>query len=228
MRGACWGAAAAAAAAVVRCLLCVCCCSPLQVWMQAGGDPAAAGVGADRGPLSRAVSTEHAPQQWLGRCARVPPGGECCFSAASACSLSGCCSTYSINKPPPWLQMEVSFDSMADFEGFLSSIPFQDHKAWTQRIASIVVDGSPVWQVGGQLKGLACSHLASRAQHLLGSAASLSRVRPPMFACMNCRCVCADPQEHTGDCRSSSRGCSGAGSTSAKQQPINTQAAGVH
>lgn len=45
------------------------------------------------------------------------------------------------------LQMEVTFDSMAEFEGFLSKIPFQEHKAWTQRIASMVVDGSPVWQV---------------------------------------------------------------------------------
>jgi hypothetical protein len=37
---------------------------------------------------------------------------------------------------------------MTDFEAFLSRIPFQEHKAWTQRIASMVVDGSPVWQVG--------------------------------------------------------------------------------
>jgi hypothetical protein len=44
-------------------------------------------------------------------------------------------------------QMEVTFDSMADWEAFLSSLPFQDHKAWTQRIQSMVVDGSPVWQV---------------------------------------------------------------------------------
>lgn len=45
------------------------------------------------------------------------------------------------------LQMEVTFDSMAEFESFLSRIPFQEHKAWTQRVASMVVDGSPVWQV---------------------------------------------------------------------------------
>lgn len=43
--------------------------------------------------------------------------------------------------------MEVTFDSMADWEAFLSRIPFHEHKAWTQRIASMVVDGSPVWQV---------------------------------------------------------------------------------
>jgi hypothetical protein len=47
----------------------------------------------------------------------------------------------------PLKQMEVSFDSMADWEAFLAAVPFQDHKAWTQRIQSMVVDGSPVWQV---------------------------------------------------------------------------------
>lgn len=45
------------------------------------------------------------------------------------------------------LQMEVTFGSMAEFEQFLASIPYQQHKAWTQRIQSMVVDGSPVWQV---------------------------------------------------------------------------------
>lgn len=48
---------------------------------------------------------------------------------------------------PVLMQMEVEFDSMADWDGFLSKIPYQAHKAWTQRIASMVVDGSPVWQV---------------------------------------------------------------------------------
>lgn len=56
-------------------------------------------------------------------------------------------SSGSVGVPESRLEMEVSFDSMADFEGFLSSIPFQNHKAWTQRIASMVVDGSPVWQI---------------------------------------------------------------------------------
>jgi hypothetical protein len=46
-------------------------------------------------------------------------------------------------------QMEVTFPTMADWEGFLAAIPFPEHKAWTQRIQSMVVDGSPQWQVGG-------------------------------------------------------------------------------
>jgi hypothetical protein len=44
--------------------------------------------------------------------------------------------------------MEVTFPTMADWEGFLAAIPFPEHKAWTQRIQSMVVDGSPQWQVG--------------------------------------------------------------------------------
>lgn len=43
--------------------------------------------------------------------------------------------------------MEVTFDSMADWEAFLGALPFQEHKAWTQRIQGMVVDGSPMWQV---------------------------------------------------------------------------------
>jgi hypothetical protein len=45
------------------------------------------------------------------------------------------------------MQMEVMFGSMSEWEDFLSSIPFQEHKAWTQRIQSMVVDGSPKWEV---------------------------------------------------------------------------------
>ena len=45
------------------------------------------------------------------------------------------------------MQMEVSFGSMSEWEDFLSQIPFQEHKAWTQRIQSMVVDGSPKWEV---------------------------------------------------------------------------------
>lgn len=62
-----------------------------------------------------------------------------------------------LHQTPHWLQMEVSFDSMAEFEGFLSTIPFHDHKAWTQRIASMVVDGSPVWQVGPAPSACSCA-----------------------------------------------------------------------
>lgn len=56
-------------------------------------------------------------------------------------------SSGSLGVPESRMEMEVTFDSMADWEAFLSRIPFHEHKAWTQRIASMVVDGSPVWQV---------------------------------------------------------------------------------
>lgn len=49
--------------------------------------------------------------------------------------------------PCCWLlQMEVTFSSMAEWESFIAAIPLQEHKAWTQRIQGMVVDGSPVWQ----------------------------------------------------------------------------------
>lgn len=45
------------------------------------------------------------------------------------------------------MQLEVSFDTMADWEAFLSRIPAQQHRAWSQRVQSMVVDGSPKWEV---------------------------------------------------------------------------------
>ena len=40
--------------------------------------------------------------------------------------------------------MEVTFDSMDGWEEFLGKIPFPLHKAWVQRISSMVVnDGTP-------------------------------------------------------------------------------------
>lgn len=43
--------------------------------------------------------------------------------------------------------MEVTFDSMAQWESFLAAIPMTEHRNWTQRMQQLVVDGSPVWQV---------------------------------------------------------------------------------
>lgn len=43
--------------------------------------------------------------------------------------------------------MEVTFDSMAQWEAFLAAIPVAEHRHWTQRMQRLVVDGSPVWQV---------------------------------------------------------------------------------
>jgi hypothetical protein len=43
--------------------------------------------------------------------------------------------------------MEVALPSLAAWEDFLARIPAQQHRAWCQRAASMIVDGSPVWQV---------------------------------------------------------------------------------
>ena len=46
------------------------------------------------------------------------------------------------------LEMEVTFDSLDGWEEFLKRIPFESHKAWVQRISSMVVnDGTPRWEV---------------------------------------------------------------------------------
>jgi len=36
---------------------------------------------------------------------------------------------------------------MADWEAFLARVPPQLHRAWSQRVQSMVVDGSPKWEV---------------------------------------------------------------------------------
>lgn len=76
-------------------------------------------------------------QEWV-----ATVGSKAGLTAANTRLSSGC-----LGVPESRLEMEVSFDSMADWEAFLSSVPFQEHKAWTQRIQSMVVDGSPVWHV---------------------------------------------------------------------------------
>ncbi|KAF6254691.1 hypothetical protein COO60DRAFT_292299 [Scenedesmus sp. NREL 46B-D3] len=76
-------------------------------------------------------------QEWV-----ATVGSQAGITAANTRLSSGC-----LGVPESRLEMEVSFDSMADWEAFLSAVPFQDHKAWSQRIQSMVVDGSPIWQV---------------------------------------------------------------------------------
>eukprot|EP00879_Flechtneria_rotunda_P006265 GHRR01006585.1.p1 GENE.GHRR01006585.1~~GHRR01006585.1.p1 ORF type:complete len:243 (+),score=77.95 GHRR01006585.1:204-932(+) len=60
-------------------------------------------------------------------------------------------STGSIGVPESRLEMEVTFDNLGQWEAFLAAVPYQEHKAWTQRIQSMVVDGTPVWQVHQQI-----------------------------------------------------------------------------
>jgi hypothetical protein len=44
-------------------------------------------------------------------------------------------------------QLEVSFSSLSEFEHFLSLIPAREHRAWSQRVQSLVVGGTPRWEV---------------------------------------------------------------------------------
>jgi hypothetical protein len=53
----------------------------------------------------------------------------------------------SIGCPESRLELEVSFDSLADLEVFWGSIPTPAHKAWGERLRRLVVDGSPRWEV---------------------------------------------------------------------------------
>ncbi|GAX75522.1 hypothetical protein CEUSTIGMA_g2965.t1 [Chlamydomonas eustigma] len=54
----------------------------------------------------------------------------------------------SIGVPESRLEMEVSFQTLAEWEQFLSSIPYKEHKAWSQRIQSMIInDDSPKWEV---------------------------------------------------------------------------------
>lgn len=56
-------------------------------------------------------------------------------------------STGALGAPESRLELEVSFDSMSDWEAFLARIPAQQHRAWSQRVQGMVVDGSPKWEV---------------------------------------------------------------------------------
>jgi hypothetical protein len=44
-------------------------------------------------------------------------------------------------------QLEVTFDSLAMWEQFLSHIPAQEHRAWSQRAQHVIIDGSPRWEI---------------------------------------------------------------------------------
>ncbi|KAL4422820.1 hypothetical protein ABPG75_009017 [Micractinium tetrahymenae] len=53
----------------------------------------------------------------------------------------------SIGAPESTLELEVSFDSLADLEAFWAAIPPAQHKAWGQRMQQYIVHGSPQWHV---------------------------------------------------------------------------------
>ncbi|EIE23756.1 hypothetical protein COCSUDRAFT_53450 [Coccomyxa subellipsoidea C-169] len=52
-----------------------------------------------------------------------------------------------IGVPESRLVMEVDFDTLAELEAFWSSIPQQDHKAWSERARNLIINGSPQWEV---------------------------------------------------------------------------------
>jgi hypothetical protein len=45
------------------------------------------------------------------------------------------------------LELEVEFETLSELETFWSSIPPTKHRAWGQKLQTIVIDGSPEWQV---------------------------------------------------------------------------------
>lgn len=59
------------------------------------------------------------------------------------CSVS----SGAIGVPESRLELEVLFGTLAEWEGFLSRIPAREHRAWSQRIQSMIVHGSPKWEI---------------------------------------------------------------------------------
>ena len=103
-----------------------------------------------------------------------------------ACAISCVCVDILVHRvvgtgacgvPESRLELEVSFESMADWERFLASVPAKEHKAWGQRIQSMV-DGSPTWHVYRSLPVEAAaepSPTTLRAPEVLPSTASVGQ-----------------------------------------------------
>ncbi|BDA47699.1 hypothetical protein COCOBI_10-5500 [Coccomyxa sp. Obi] len=69
-------------------------------------------------------------------------GSQAGLDSARTQILSG-----AIGIPESRLVMEVDFDTLSELEAFWSSIPQQDHKAWSERARNLIIDGSPQWEV---------------------------------------------------------------------------------
>lgn len=52
-----------------------------------------------------------------------------------------------IGLPESRVELEIEFDSLSDLEMFWATIPVAQHKAWSQRVKNLIIDGSPTWQV---------------------------------------------------------------------------------
>ena len=53
----------------------------------------------------------------------------------------------SVGIPESRLELEVTFDTLAELEEFWASIPPDQHKIWSQKMQSKIVHGSPQWQI---------------------------------------------------------------------------------
>lgn len=45
------------------------------------------------------------------------------------------------------MQLEVEFPTLSELEQFWSLIPPGLHKAWSQRLERVIIDGSPTWEI---------------------------------------------------------------------------------
>lgn len=50
-------------------------------------------------------------------------------------------------RAPPAPQLDIGLDSVSELDGLLAGIPPGPHRAWSERMRDVVVDGSPVWHV---------------------------------------------------------------------------------
>lgn len=59
------------------------------------------------------------------------------------------------------MQLEVSFETLAELEQFWGSIPPEPHKAWSQDLQAMIVHGSPTWEVFRTVDAFPASDSAS-------------------------------------------------------------------
>jgi hypothetical protein len=87
--------------------------------------------------------------------------------------------------PESRIELEADFDSLADFERFLARVPAAPHRAWSQRMQGMVVDGSPRWEVYRTVSvfdgAAAVPAAASAASSSGGSTSGSSAAQPPLL-----------------------------------------------
>jgi hypothetical protein len=52
-----------------------------------------------------------------------------------------------VGTPESRLELEVTFDTLAELEQFWASIPPEQHKIWSKEIQNKIVHGSPQWEI---------------------------------------------------------------------------------